>query len=82
MQMQCKHMLKYMQMRMEAKMEMEIEMVMVMEMEMVMVDFEIEGWRMNSQQYDNRKRNKNTQFNISLYHILMRSVGGVQLINY
>ena len=65
-----------MQMRMETKMV--IEMVMVM----VTVDFEIEGWRMNSQQYDNRKRNKNTQFNISLYHILMRSVGGVQLINY
>ena len=62
-----------MQMRMETKMV--IEMVMVM----VMVDFEIEGWRMNSQQYDNRKRSKNTQFNISLYHILMRSVGGVQL---
>ena len=60
-----------MQMRMETKM--------VMVIEMVMVDFEIEGWRMNSQQYDNRKRSKNTQFNISLYHILMRSVGGVQL---
>ena len=58
-----------MQMRMETKM--------VMVIEMVMVDFEIEGWRMNSQQYNNRKRNKNTQFNISLYHILMRSVGEV-----
>ena len=62
-----------MQMRMETK----VVMVMVMEMEMVMVDYEIEGWRMNSQQCNNRKRNKNTQFNISLYHILMRSVGGV-----
>ena len=67
MQMQCKHMLNYIQMRVETKMV------------MVMVDYEIEGWRMNSQQYNNRKRNKNTQFDISLYHILMRSVGGVQL---
>ena len=75
MQMQCKNMHKYMQMRMETKVVMVL--VMVMEMEMVMVDYEIEGWRMNSQQYNNRKRNKNTQFNISLYHILMRSVGGV-----
>ena len=69
-------MLKYMQMRMETKMVIKMEMVMVMEI--VMVDYEIEGWgRMNSQQYNNRKRNKNTQFNISLYHILMRCVGGV-----
>ena len=58
-----------MQMRMETKM--------VIEMVMVMVDFEIEGWRMNSQQYDDRNRNKNTQFNISLHHILMPSVGGL-----
>ena len=62
-----------MQMRMETKMVIE----MIIEMVMVMVDYEIEEWIVNNTIIE--RGDKNTQFNISLYHILMRSVDGVQL---